>query len=264
MFDYRSRQNIFPLILGIIGVIFILLSEFIVQSTGEKIVQVSWMASIFITLSSLIIRFYTIDSNKFVEFIQGSNPLNTVRLSPLRYLNWMTLAMVVGLIATITIAFNFILGMLVYLVMQICLIISFSGLYTFSPRHMLQHPYLRKTFIVSVLFWVIAIPAIYLLLVYNGTDSLIVIPYVITIGIMSCISWFGVAYTSRSTLFRWMIILASGLFVFSDTLIGNSRYGQFNLNLDFLIDITYVINIFLLSHAVLFLQDNSGNVLLKN
>jgi hypothetical protein len=55
-----------------------------------------------------------------------------------------------------------------------------------------------------------------------------------------------------------MIVTASGLFVFSDTLIGNSRYGQFDINLNILIDVTYVLNIFLMSHAILFLKDSSG------
>ena len=263
MIDYRSRQNTLPIFLGIIGVITIFLSEFIVHSTGTKIVQISWLASAFITISSLIIRYYSIDSDKFIEFIQESNPLTEVKLSPLRYLNWMTLAMIVGLIATITIAFNFILGMLVYSTMQICLIVSFSGLYTLDPRRMIKHTSLFEIFIISAIFWVIAIPMIYVVLVYSGPDSLIVVPYVVIIGIMSCVSWFGLGYTSRSALFRWMIVVASGLFVFSDTLIGNARYGQVSFDLDFLIDITYVINIFLMSHAVLFLLDNKDRVLLR-
>ena len=55
-----------------------------------------------------------------------------------------------------------------------------------------------------------------------------------------------------------MIVVAAILFVFSDSLIGNAKYGSVPLGLNQLIDITYVLNILLMSHAVLFLKDASG------
>ena len=60
---------------------------------------------------------------------------------------------------------------------------------------------------------------------------------------MACISWFGLGYNQRSKFFRYMMVIASGFFVFSDLLIGNVRYGQIRIDIYLLIDITYVINI---------------------
>ena len=52
----------------------------------------------------------------------------------------------------------------------------------------------------------------------------------------------------------YFIIIASSLFVFSDLLIGNARYGVIRIDIYFLIDITYVLNILLMSHVQLFLN----------
>lgn len=253
-----SNRIILPSILGIAGFISILTSELINQIQGEKIVFIAWLASILITISTLIIRFYSIDSKKFEDIIISTNPVDNHQLKPQRFLNWIVITMIVGLIATITIHYDFIIGVIVYLLMQFSLIIAFSGIYAIGPRAPLSHPKIRRVFIISVVFWVIFIPVVFLVFVWSDTESLIVIPYVAAIGTMACISWFGLGYTQRSIMFRVMIVIASGIFVFSDLLIGNARYGQFHLNIDYLIDITYVLNILLMSHAVLFLKDASG------
>lgn len=253
-----SNRIILPSILGIAGFISILTSELINQIQGEKIVFIAWLASILITISTLIIRFYSIDSKKFEDIIISTNPVDNHQLKPQRFLNWIVITMIVGLIATITIHYDFIIGVIVYLLMQFSLIIAFSGIYAIGPRAPLSHPKIRRVFIISVVFWAIFIPVVFLVFVWSDTESLIVIPYVAAIGTMACISWFGLGYTQRSIMFRVMIVIASGIFVFSDLLIGNARYGQFHLNIDYLIDITYVLNILLMSHAVLFLKDASG------
>ena len=253
----NSKRVTIPLLLGSLGFLTILLSEFINQSQGSKIVEITWLASVLITLSTLVIRFYSIDSEKFDEIISITYPVKDQKLSSQRYLNWLVIAMVIGLLATITIHFDFIAGMLVYLVMQVALMVAFSGIFTLKPSNNLNSD-LRNNFLISIIFWVILIPVVYIFLVFNGPDSLIVVPYVIAIGLMSCFSWFGFGYRERSLIFRLLPIIASGLFVFSDTLIGNSRYGQFDINLNILIDVTYVLNIFLMSHAILFLKDSSG------
>ncbi|MHA1985267.1 MAG: lysoplasmalogenase family protein [Promethearchaeota archaeon] len=250
-----SKKKIIPLILGILGFITILISEIINQTQGSKIVLVTWLASILITISTFIIRFYSIDLNSFDDIIQRTNPVDNHQFKSLRFLNWIVISMIIGLIATILIHFDFIIGVLGYLLMQFSLIIAFSGIIFVGPRVPLGHPKLGRIFKISVIFWIIFIPVVFIVFVWNGSESLIVIPYVAAIGAMACISWFGLAYTQRSKVFRWMIIVASSLFVFSDLLIGNARYGQFHLNVDFLIDITYVLNILLMSHSLLFLQD---------
>ena len=261
---YSKRSFLIPFLLGGAGLLTILLSEVIVLIQGTKIVQVSWLASVLVTASTIVIYFYSVDIKSFDEIIKSTNPIEYVHLPSMRYLHWLVISMVIGLLATITIAFDFIVGMLVYLVMQICLIIAFSGIYSFRPSLLLAHSQLRRTFLTSSVFWGILVPLIYFTLVFNGVESLIVVPYVIALGSMAWISWFGFGYSQRSTAFRCMIILASGLFVFSDTLIGNSRYGLFKLGFNVLIDITYVFNIFLMSHAILFLRDASGRTVLRS
>ncbi|MHA1932846.1 MAG: hypothetical protein ACW96X_09920 [Promethearchaeota archaeon] len=252
-----SKKMIIPSILGVAGFITIIISELINQIQGSKIVIVTWLASILITISTLIIRFYSIDAKKFEDIINNTNPVENHQLKPQRFLNWIVISMVVGLIATITIHYDFIIGVIVYLLMQFSLIIAFSGILSVGPRALLSHPKLRRVFIISVAFWTIGIPVLFIVFVWSDTESLIVIPYVAAIGAMACISWFGLGYTQRSIIFRAMIVIASGIFVFSDLLIGNSRYGGFKIDIYYLIDITYVLNILLMSHAILFLKDTS-------
>ncbi|MFW9819647.1 MAG: lysoplasmalogenase family protein [Candidatus Thorarchaeota archaeon] len=254
MINKQSKRLILPIILGISGFIMILISELINQIQGSKILIIAWLASVFITISTFIIRFYSLDPENFKEIIQKTNPVEDRQLNPHRFLNWIVIAMIVGLIATIVIAYDFIYGMIIYLLMQISLIIAFSGIVFISPSAQIGHPKLRKPFLISIMFWIIFIPLVFFIFVWNGTESLIVIPYVIALGSMACISWFGIGYNQRSKLFRYFIVVASSLFVFSDLLIGNARYGTIRIDIYLLIDITYVLNILLMSHAQLFLH----------
>ena len=254
MSDKELKRRILPIILGGLGFIMILISEIINQIQESKILIIAWSASILITISTFVIRFYSIDSEKFKEIIQETNPVKTHELKPIRFLNWILIAMIVGLIATIVIAYDFIIGMIIYLLMQIALMIAFSGIISISPKAQMSHPKLRKTFLISILFWIVFIPFVFFIFVWNGTESLIVVPYVVAIGFMACISWFGIGYNQRSKLFRYAMVVASSFFVFSDLLIGNSRFGTFRIEIYFLIDITYVLNILLMSHAQLFLN----------
>ncbi|MFX1522489.1 MAG: lysoplasmalogenase family protein [Promethearchaeota archaeon] len=259
-----SKRVLIPSVLGLIGLITVIISEIINQTQGSKIVFLVWLASIFVTISTLIIRFYSIDPKKFADIIISTNPIDNRQLKPQRFLNWILISMIVGLIATITIHYDFIIGVIVYLLMQFSLITAFSGIFLVGPRAPLSHPKFRRVFIISIVFWAILIPVLFIVFVWSDIESLIVIPYVATIGAMACISWFGLGYTQRSMIFRAMIVTASALFIFSDLLIGNARYGRFQLNINFFIDITYVINILLMSHAILFLRDDSNLSPLKD
>ena len=250
----HSKRSLLPIIFGLSGFMMILISELINQIQGSKILIIAWLASILITISTFIIRHYSLDTENFKQIIQNTNPVENHQLNPHRFLNWIVIAMIVGLIATIVIAYDFIIGMIIYLLMQISLIIAFSGIIIIRPSVQLNHPKLRKVFLITIIFWIIFIPLVFFILVWNGTESLVVVPYVIAIGIMACITWFGFGYNQRSKLFRYFIVIASSLFVFSDLLIGNARYGMIPIEIYYLIDITYVLNILLMSHAQLFLQ----------
>lgn len=253
---YKSKSFTLPFSFGILGLIAIATSKIIELSTGTKIHQIAWLASAFILTSTLIIRFYTLDAKSFDDLIQETNPLKDKPLPSSRYIKWFTIALVIGLGATITIHFHFIFGMLAYLLMQIALMIAFSGIIHMNPKITLKSEKFRKMTLISMVFWVVLIVFVYVFFVYSGSDSLIVIPYVMALGTMAHFTWNGLAYTGRSIIFRAMLVAGSFIFVFSDALIGNNVYGvdKVSENLYHTIDITYVLNIFLLTQAVLFLK----------
>ncbi|MCE7737380.1 MAG: hypothetical protein GPJ54_20995, partial [Candidatus Heimdallarchaeota archaeon] len=238
-------------------------SKIVEFATGDKIAAIAWFASALIMTSTLIMRFYSIDLEKFTTIIQETNPVD-YELSPKKFLDWITIAMVVGLFATVTIHYNFIAGMLVYLLMQLSLIKAFSGIFVINPKIAFTDPALKRYSTISAIFWIFYVAIVYTVFVYNGSESLIVVPYIIFLGVMAHISWYGLSY-DRSPLFKYMMIAASAIFVFSDSLIGNDVYGETKLPEDLYhtIDMTYVLNIFLMSQAVLFLKDKAGQSALK-
>ncbi len=257
---YSSKKFLLPFSLSIIGLFFILLSKYIESNSGTKSFVIAWTASFFIMLSMIVIRFYSLDMDKFVSIMVNSNPFKDHTLQPKRFVDGMTLAMVVGLLATISIYYNFIIGMLVYLCMHICLLYAFSGITNLKTFSMIKKDQFKRFTIFTLIFWIVVISGVYLLFVFDGSKSLIVIPYVIALGTMAHFSWYGLPYADRSRIFRIMIALGSVIFVFSDSLIGNSKFGSIKFDsLYVLIDITYVLNIFLMSQAILFLKDSNGN-----
>lgn len=261
---YSSKKFFIPFSFGVLGLIFISLSKIIESISGSKSYEIAWLASFFIMVGMLCIRFYSLDTNKFTSIINTTNPLQESDLQPIRFANGMTLAMIIGFFATVSIYFNFIVGMLVYLAMHLCLIYAFSGITTLNPSILLKNDKFKFFTIFTFFFWIAIISVVYFVFVFDGAESIIVIPYVIALGTMAHYSWYGLPYIDRSKMFRFMIFFASGIFVFSDSLIGNSRFGTFKLDfLFFLIDITYVINIFLMSQSILFLKDKNGTSPLK-
>ncbi|TXT54438.1 MAG: membrane protein of unknown function [Promethearchaeota archaeon] len=258
-----SVKVIIPLILSILSIITIIIAEIFHQIYDSKQVFLIWTASIFVTISTIFIRLFLIDIEKFKQRINDTNPLSRVSLKPIRFLNFMVISMILALIATIALAFDFIIGMLLYLVTQIALIYTFSGVVALNFSKIKEDSRLQINYLVAMIFWILLIPLIYFFLIFNGIESLVVVPYVIAIGSMACVSWFGFGYKNRSLMFRLMPIIASALFVFSDTLIGNAKFGAFRIPLGFTIDITYVFNVLLMSHSMLFLKDKEGRYLLK-
>ncbi|TFG10361.1 MAG: hypothetical protein EU535_08335, partial [Promethearchaeota archaeon] len=56
-----SKKEIIPIIIGFTSFIMILISEIINQVQGSKILIIAWLASILITISTFIMRFYSIN-----------------------------------------------------------------------------------------------------------------------------------------------------------------------------------------------------------
>ena len=211
---YSSKNFIIPFSSGLIGLIFIFLSKIIESTTGTKSYEIAWLSSFFIMVGMVYIRFFSLETSKFVSIIHDTNPIQEVTLQPMRFVNGMSLAMVIGFFATVTIYFNFIVGMLVYLVMQICLIYSFSGLGTLNFSALMKYSRFKLYAIFTIIFWITIIITIYFLFVFDGAESLIVVPYVVALGTMAHYSWYNIPYSDRSKIFRIMIVLASAIFVF--------------------------------------------------
>jgi hypothetical protein len=206
---------------------------------------------VLVLLSTLLLRFWSVDEGRFTAAVESSNPVPAVSLHPRRYLNWLVAAMAVGLIATVVIQSNFFLGAGIYLLMQICFIITFSGILHLHPRRILESPELKRPSLITTLFWLIVTPLIFVFFVYNGPFSLVVAPYVAALGLMAAVVWLGLGYGERPLSFRVLAAFGAASFVFSDSLIGHMVFVNPDTSLQMLISPTYVLAIILLSHALL-------------
>jgi hypothetical protein len=206
-----------------------------------------------------LLRFWSVDEARLAAAVESSNPVSAAALQPRRYLNWLVAAMVVGLIATVVIQSNFFLGAGIYLLMQICLIITFSGILHLNPRRILNSPELKRPSLITTLFWLIVTPLIFVFFVYRGPFSLVVAPYVAALGLMATVVWLGLAYGKRPLSFRVLAAIGAASFVFSDSLIGHMVFVNQDTPLQMLISPTYVLAIILLSHALLAWPDVMKN-----
>jgi magnesium-transporting ATPase (P-type) len=122
-----SSRFLLPFLLGIAGLLAIITSTIIILN-NPKIVEITWLASVFIVLGTLIIRFYSLDVDGFAETIKQTDPGNT-ELDGRKFVNWMTIAMIIGLVATIIIHYSFEIGM----GLSIPIEINYLGGYRLSP-----------------------------------------------------------------------------------------------------------------------------------
>ena len=246
-----KKQTVIPLILVVLAFGIVLMAEGIRAQSGERPLPVYWSASILVLISTLLLRFWSVDEARFAEAVESSNPVPNSPLHPQRYLNWLLVAMGVGLIATVLIQSNFFLGAGIYLIMQVCLIITFSGVLHVRPRLIWNTPELKRPFLITTAFWLIITPLIFVFFVYNGTGSLVVAPYVAALGLMAAVVWLGLGYSKRPLSFRLLAAIGAASFVFSDSLIGHMVFVNPATPLQLLISPTYELAIILLSHALL-------------
>jgi len=242
----------FPLILGSVGLLATAIATY-TDVIGNKLVVISWFASIFIVLEILTLRFFRLDTDIIDTYLKSTSELADTNGA--RFLNGITLAMIIGLIATIVIAYNFVFGMIIYLLMHLALIYGFSGIFSLNAKKYFDNQHYLP--VISILFWLIAISTIYTKYV-QSEESAIVIPYIIVLGTMAHFTWYGLEITKRDIRFRLSPVLGSALFVFSDSLIGNAKFGQVKLpgNLYYFIDFTYVLSLFLIVLSLNYLPFN--------
>lgn len=256
---FRRWIRLIPIPAGAGALVLIVIHAWIRKTTGDQVVSLSWPANILIVLSALCVSFLAVDRHRFTRVIRETDPVApSPELNPGRYLTLLSAAMIVGLAATIVIYFRFIPGMLIYLVMQVLLITAFSGIVHLAPKDFLKPP-VRTASIFCVVSWAVIGPMMFLAFVYGVSHALIVIPYVTVLVLMALAASLGLAYTGRPIVFRMMTFIGALSFVFSDTLIGHSVYMNPESGLEFLIAPTYVLAIFLISHAPLAMKPPEKN-----
>lgn len=246
-----NKRIMLPGVLVAVAFGIVLLAEGMRVQSGERPLPIYWSASILVLISTVLLRFWSVDKRRFADAVESSNPVPDFPLHPQRYLNWLVVAMGVGLIATVLIQSNFFLGAGIYLIMQICLIITFSGILHLRPRLIWNTAELKRPFLITTGFWLIVTPLVFVLFVYNGAFSLVVAPYVAALGLMSAVVWLGLGYGKRPLLYRGLVAIGAASFVFSDALIGHMVFVNPETPLILLISPTYVLAIILLSHALL-------------
>ncbi|MCB8968198.1 MAG: lysoplasmalogenase family protein [Chloroflexota bacterium] len=238
-------------VLVLLAFVIILAAAVIHAQTGERPLPIVWSASIIVLSATILWRFWGIDADRWAQLIARTNPVPETPLQPRRYLNMMVVTMAIGLVATIIIYQNFFIGAGIYLVMQFCLIAAHSGILHLNPRRIAASPALRSTSWRTTLFWLVLTPVVFIVFVYNGSQSLIVAPYVLALGLMAAVVYLGLAYRERPFLFRATAALGATSFVFSDALIGYAVFVNPSTPLVIIISPTYVLAIMLLAQATL-------------
>lgn len=220
-------------------------------------VLIFWqIASILISVATIIIRLFVIDSEKFVSLIKKTDTYSTnVSLKPKRFLNLMPIAMVTCTIADIVIPISFIAGMLSFLVAQILFVIAYSGIIHINPK--LAYSGENKILALgSTITLLIIVILIYTLLIYSAEDitTLLVIPYIAILTFMVIITYISLGYKSRSFKFRLNLCIGATLFLISDAILAYNRFNTSIYRAHLLIGSTYFLAIFMLQYAILFMR----------
>ena len=249
-----------------IGTVALILSviQIILFLTHEFILYLGFAADVIITICAIIIRFKVINMEDIKEIIRETDILqnsNYKQLNPSRFLNGMVIAIVIGTIASITIHYHNVLGVLLFLIMHIIHIWAFSGIIHFKPSALFSKnaSSVRKIAIVSTIIFTIISPILYFLMIYPGRDqyAIAVIPYIIILIIMTLSTYWALGYNKRPIKFRLMLCLGANLFLFSDLMIGYSTFTNPFYLAPLFIFPTWIGAIFFMQFAVLELKIHS-------
>lgn len=223
-----SRRQIYA-----IGTVALLLSAIqqIIFFTYKFIIYFGFVADVIITICAIIIRFKVISVEDIKEMIKETDILkdyNFRQLNPSRFLNGMVIAIIIGTIASITIHYHNVLGVILYLIMQIIHIWAFSGIVHFKPKALFgkMAGSVRKFALVSTICFAIISLILYFSMIFPGWGwyAIAVLPYIIILIFMTLSTYWALGYTERPIKFRLMLCLGASLFFFSDLMIGYSTF----------------------------------------
>jgi hypothetical protein len=220
---------------------------------------IGWIGDGLITLAAFLFRYVYADMNLLNTGLKNSDGLiktttnSKNQINPYRFLNLLPYTMLVGTIASIAIHYNFLIGMGVYFIMQIMLIISFSGIVNlklsvvFSKRRLLSS-------LIIIGGWLIYMLSVFFVLILPGLEGLLLyfVPlYVLSLILMGTISYLQLPYNERSIGMRIFLALGATSFVFSDTIIGITFSRPFNFSAA-IIQPTFILAIALITSSILF------------
>ena len=256
-----SRRQIYA-----IGTVALLLSAIqqVIFLTYKFIFYFGFVADVIIVICAIIIRFKVINVEDIKAMIRETDVLkdyNLKQLNPSRFLNGMLIAIIIGTIASITIHYNNVLGVLLFLIMHIIHIWAFSGIIHFKPKALFgkMAGSVRKIAFVSTICFIIIMPILYFSMIYPGQVqyAIGILFYMIILVFMTLSTYWALGYTERPLRFRIMLCLGASLFFFSDLMIGyNTFTNPFYLAPLFIFP-TWIGAIFLMQFAILELKIQS-------
>lgn len=253
-----SEKQVYYLGFSAIGLS--ILQQIIYFSYGF-IVYFGFAADIIITICALYIRFRLINIEATTKYVKETDDINkSIRndLKPSRFLNLMCFAMIIGTVASIAIHYNFIIGIICYFIMQMIHIYAFSGILHFNPKLVFfsKSPgSIKRSAIILTLGFVVIMPILYFFMIVPtwGIFSLLILPYVLVLIIMTLITYWHLGYTQRPIKFRLMLCLGASLFLFSDLMIGYSVFNPFFLAPLFIYP-TWILAMFFMQFSVMELK----------
>ncbi len=243
-----------------ITLILVIIHEAVRYYTGSPIMVIDWAANALMVATSFYIRGH-VNVEQYRRAVLESVP-ETRTVDPRRFINGMPAAMTVGLVASITIRYNFIAGMILYLAMQVLLIYTFSGIVPLGLRDFNSgesRGYYRTVTLLAFL-----VPgALFCQIIYNGLQSLVVVPYMLLLCAMAVMTYAALAVAGRPPLFRAAPAAAATFFIASDLLVGYVAFHNPADKYYASISMTYIIAMVLFNITILFLKNRNGEYILS-
>jgi len=227
--------------------------------TGNTLSELFLGASMLISIAAIIIRLFIVNLEAFSASILGTEVFDAdTKLTPLRFFNFMPLAMISCTIADFLLRADFVIGMLTFLVAQMLYIRAYSGI---IPLHRPISLFSGKTRSLTVgvtLGWTVLPALIYFLFLYNPEEllTLAIIPYIIALCSMVVITYLLlISYPERSLRFRLMLVGGGTSFFISDAILAINRFTTPIPVVDLMVHPMYLLAVAMLQYSVLFLRE---------
>ncbi|HOT43951.1 MAG TPA: lysoplasmalogenase family protein [Spirochaetota bacterium] len=229
--------------------------EMVRYCTGSPIMAIDWAANALMVATALYLR-GRVDVDQFsravTETVPEGRPVN-----PMRFINGMPAAIAVSFAAAVAIRYNFMAGMILYLAMQVFLIYSFTGILPHGFRDILAGT-LRIYYTVVAVLCLLVPAAMFYLFIHNGLQTLVVVPYMLFLSLMTMMTYFAFASSDRPFMFRLAPVIASTMFVVSDIMVGYDAFRNPGDKCYAAISMTYITAMLLFNVTILFLRTGKG------